>query len=247
MMTAPDPFRPMNFAASPAAASMVRTTWKVPSPKTYFCIARSLSKLSSRPMLNRRKITPSSAMCRTAVRLLMMPSAFGPKSAPPRRNPRTGLPPGILEMSGTTTTLVARSHSVSVRPDSASFSSTATASASVAGSVGARRSFVTEDTVCWSRMLEILLATVETNCLGWFSTGPSPLPPSSLAESHTPDSITTSKAPANLFLRNIRDNMSLNLTFWSDEKYAPEKNLDDLADLGGGVASTNSWLSSTEA
>ena len=44
--------------------------------------------------------------------------ALGPMKAPPSRKPRTGDPPGSLVMRGTATTQVARSHRVSVMPDS---------------------------------------------------------------------------------------------------------------------------------
>ena len=58
-------------------------TWALPRPNTYFCIWRRRSRLSSRPMLNSKKTTPSSARCLTASTSLIIPSACGPMRAPP--------------------------------------------------------------------------------------------------------------------------------------------------------------------
>lgn len=67
----------------PMRIEEVERTCALPRPKTYFCIWRRRSRLSSRPMLNNRNTTPSSARCLTASTSFITPNACGPMRAPP--------------------------------------------------------------------------------------------------------------------------------------------------------------------
>mmetsp|Transcript_19394 Transcript_19394/g.46247 ORF Transcript_19394/g.46247 Transcript_19394/m.46247 type:complete len:326 (+) Transcript_19394:952-1929(+) len=89
-----------------------------PRPKTYLIWFRSLSRLSSRPMLKRRNTTPNSATYCTAWTSWMRPRALGPMRAPPARKPSTALPPGSFITSGTEMTLVQSRTSMSITPRS---------------------------------------------------------------------------------------------------------------------------------
>ena len=74
--------------------------------------------------LHGRYLTVLAPRCMHALRLCHHPAqqyadspkAWGPISAPPARKPSTGLPPGILHTTGTTSTLVNSSQMVSSRP-----------------------------------------------------------------------------------------------------------------------------------
>mmetsp|Transcript_32461 Transcript_32461/g.70032 ORF Transcript_32461/g.70032 Transcript_32461/m.70032 type:complete len:270 (-) Transcript_32461:100-909(-) len=158
-MTAPGPLRPSALTPSHTAISIVTATCENPSPNTYFCIAWSLSKESSSPMLKRRKITPSSAMCLTAFTLLMIPRAFGPIRAPPSKNPSTGDPPGSLAIRGTTTTHVARRYSVSSMPDSLPWASSSTTSPLALAFFSARSSLADRTLASFFPVLDLILST----------------------------------------------------------------------------------------
>mmetsp|Transcript_5667 Transcript_5667/g.15870 ORF Transcript_5667/g.15870 Transcript_5667/m.15870 type:complete len:576 (-) Transcript_5667:1185-2912(-) len=114
-MTAAEPPSPSNMA-TPAIAAVLTRNWALPRPKTYLRMLWRRSRLSSRPILNRRNTTPNSATCCTAWTSLTSPRACGPMRAPPARKPRTGLPPGSLQIAGTAMTLVTSSTSISTTP-----------------------------------------------------------------------------------------------------------------------------------
>mmetsp|Transcript_39679 Transcript_39679/g.71201 ORF Transcript_39679/g.71201 Transcript_39679/m.71201 type:complete len:242 (-) Transcript_39679:1252-1977(-) len=105
-----------NAMQTPAIATLVTRNWLSPSPNTYFRMLFSRSRLSSRPILNSKNTTPNSARCCTAWTSCTTPSACGPMTAPPVRNPNTGLPPGSLHTRGTKMTLVKSNTSMSITP-----------------------------------------------------------------------------------------------------------------------------------
>lgn len=74
-MIADVPGRLARLIAKSATPSSVSTTCAAPMPNTYFAMLWRRSRESSKPMLNRRKTTPSSAKCCTAWMSLMMLSA----------------------------------------------------------------------------------------------------------------------------------------------------------------------------
>mmetsp|Transcript_14056 Transcript_14056/g.34679 ORF Transcript_14056/g.34679 Transcript_14056/m.34679 type:complete len:342 (+) Transcript_14056:747-1772(+) len=84
-MMALGPLRPVSATAAAATATSDSATCAVPMPNTYLAIDCSRSSDSSRPMLNSRNTTPSSARCFTDCTSWMRPSAWGPTMAPPSR------------------------------------------------------------------------------------------------------------------------------------------------------------------
>mmetsp|Transcript_7959 Transcript_7959/g.29809 ORF Transcript_7959/g.29809 Transcript_7959/m.29809 type:complete len:317 (-) Transcript_7959:971-1921(-) len=114
--------------ATPATAIVVSTICAAPMPKISLAIAVRRSRESSRPMLNNKKTTPNSARILACSTLPIRFSMYGPTTAPPMRKPRTGEPPGILEISVTAQIEVNNSTRASSKPASCASSYACSAS-----------------------------------------------------------------------------------------------------------------------
>ena len=84
---------PASSADPTVTAPTVRTTCRAPPPNISGPIRLSWSPLSSSPIANSRKMTPTSASWSTSSVLSTTPSAYGPSRAPVARYPTIGIRP----------------------------------------------------------------------------------------------------------------------------------------------------------
>ena len=106
---------------NPASTTALSITCAAPTPKIERRSCHSLAGLSSNPMMNIRKTTPSSEKCRISSTSLMNPNPHGPMAIPASKYPNTGPIPN-RDANGTAATAAKRNNTPAVNKSEPSIS-----------------------------------------------------------------------------------------------------------------------------